>query len=65
MTEHTISFLNIENEKEMIQWAINNCPTFVCKTVKFVRDSEGCRDSLHVFFFNEEKDAMWFRLNWQ
>ena len=65
MTEYTISFLNIEAEKEMIQWAINSCPTFVCKTVKFVRDSEGSRDSLHIFYFNEEKDAMWFRLNWQ
>ncbi len=60
-----ISFLNIENEKEMIQWAINSCPTFVYKTVKFVRDDEGCRDALHVFYFDDEKDAMWFRLHWQ
>lgn len=60
-----ISFLNIESEKELIQWAINNCPTFACTTVKFVRDSDGSRDSLHVFYFSDEKDAMWFRLNWQ
>ena len=64
MTEYTISFLNIEAEKEMIQWAINNCPTFVCKTARFVR-GDGASDSLHVFYFNEEKDAMWFRLHWQ
>lgn len=58
-----ISFLNIENEKEMIQWAINNCPTFDYKTVKFVRGTDG-RDELHIFYFDDEKDAMWFRLHW-
>lgn len=65
MTEYGISFLNIENEKEMIQWAINSCPTFICKTFKYARDAEGCLDSLHIFYFHEEKDAMWFRLHWQ
>lgn len=59
-----ISFLNVENEKEMIQWAINSCPTFAYKTAKFVRGADGS-DSLHIFYFNDEKDAMWFRLHWQ
>jgi hypothetical protein len=63
MTEYSIDFLNIENEKEMIQWAINSCPTFVYKSTKFVRDEKG--NSLHKFCFVDEKDAMWFRLHWQ
>jgi hypothetical protein len=60
----SISFLNIDDEREMIQWAINNCDSFIYKTIKDIR-REDCYDSLHEFFFIEEKDAMWFRLHWQ
>lgn len=61
---YCISFLNILDEKSIVQWAINNCPTFIYKTTKFVR-GEGASDSLHNFYFETEKDAMWFRLYWQ
>jgi len=60
----SISFLNIDDEREMIQWAINNCDSFIYKTIKDIR-KEDYYDSLHEFFFLEEKDAMWFRLHWQ
>jgi hypothetical protein len=56
--------LNIDDEREMIQWAINNCDSFIYKTIKDIR-KEDYYDSLHEFFFLEEKDAMWFRLHWQ
>ena len=65
MTEYSTSFLNIMNEREMIQWAINNCNSFVYKTIKDVYDGEGDYNSLHEFFFLTEQDAMWFRLHWQ
>lgn len=63
MTEYCISLLNIDNEREMIQWAINNCDSFIYKTIKDVR-REGYYDSFHEFYFATEPDAMWFRLYW-
>lgn len=64
MTEYSTSFLNIMNETEMIKWAINNCNSFIYKTLKDVYDEEGEFNSLHEFFFLTEQDAMWFRLYW-
>ena len=63
---YSISLLEVnENkEKELIQWAINNCPTFVYKTTTTLQGDEGFyqRDD---FTFLCEQDAMWFRLHWQ
>lgn len=63
MTEYCISLVDID-EKELTQWAINNCDSFIYKTIKDVR-IEGHFTSLHKFYFTSEKDAMWFRLHWQ
>lgn len=66
MTEYSTLFFNIMNEREMIQWAINNCNSFIYKTLKDVYyDEEGEFKSLHEFFFLTEQDAMWFRLYWE
>ena len=64
MTEYSISFLSVDDEKAMIQWAINNCESFCYKTTRFISGEDG-HDSLHEFFFLTEQDAMWFRLYWQ
>lgn len=63
MTEYCISLVDID-EKVVTQWAINNCDSFIYKTTKDDR-IEGHFTSLHEFYFTSEKDAMWFRLNWQ
>lgn len=63
MTAYSITLRDI-NEKELIQWAINNCDSFIYKTLKDTRIDDRFV-SLHEFYFSSEKDAMWFRLNWQ
>jgi hypothetical protein len=63
MTEYCITCIDIADEKQMIQWAINNCQSFTYKTIKDARREEQFY-TYHDFYFEEEKDAMWFRLNW-
>ena len=62
MTEYFVSLVEI-NEKELIQWAIDNCNSFIYKTLKDTRVDDRFV-SLHKFYFADEKDAMWFRLHW-
>lgn len=62
MTDHCISLLDID-ERELIIWAINNCDSFIYKTIKNVRIND-IFSSLHEFYFTCEKDAMWFKLYW-
>ncbi len=63
MTEYSVSFLNVDDETAMIKWALNNCKTFIYKTIRFVQRKDG-HDSLHEFYFTIEQDAMWFKLYW-
>lgn len=63
MTEYRISFLDIDNELEMVCWAINNCDSFIYKTMKDI-DMDDYFATLHQFYFLREQDAMWFRLHW-
>ncbi len=63
MTAYSITLRDID-EKELIQWAINNCNSFIYKTLKDTRIDDRFV-SLHEFYFASEKDAMWFRLHWQ
>ena len=62
MTEYFVSLVEI-NEKELIQWAIDNCNSFIYKTLKDTRIDDRFV-SQHKFYFSSEKDAMWFRLHW-
>ena len=62
MTEYFVALLEI-NEKELIQWAINNCGSFIYKTIKSARIDDRYVEQ-HKFYFSNEKDAMWFRLHW-
>ena len=54
---------DISNERELIQWAINNCESFAYVLRKNIRIGD---DRVATYFFNvtDEKDTMWFRLNW-
>lgn len=63
MTEYCVSLYEID-EDELIEWAINNCDSFIYKTIKDARIDDQFV-SLHKFYFTSEKDAMWFRLHWE
>jgi len=62
MTEYCVVLYEID-EGELIEWAINNCDSFIYKTHKDARIDDHFT-SLHQFYFTDEKDAMWFRLHW-
>ena len=61
---HRVTFKDLDNEGELIQWALDHCPTFSHKTITDVSDVSGTCDTIHDFFFSDEKEAMWFRLKW-
>lgn len=60
---YAVMLSDISNEKYLIQWAINNCDSFIYVLTKYTRIED---DNIQTNFFNftDEKDAMWFRLNW-
>ena len=60
---YTVILPVTDNEKEVIQWIIDNCDSFVYVVNKYT----GARDNhklTNFFNFTDEKEAMWFRLNW-
>lgn len=60
MTEYCVSLQEVD-EWELIEWAINNCNSFIYKTLKDARIDDQFV-SLHDFYFTDEKDALWFSL---
>lgn len=61
---HKVTFVDLVNSNEIEKWALTNCPSFEYKQITDVSDVSGKYDTIYEFMFNEEKDAMWFRLKW-
>jgi anthranilate/para-aminobenzoate synthase component II len=60
---YTVILPATDNEKEVIQWIIDNCDSFAYMVNKYT----GVKDNYKLtnfFNFTDEKEAMWFRLNW-
>lgn len=62
---HCITFRDIDDSEERIQWALAHCSTFLYRTITDVSDVSNTIDAIYDFYFDDEKDAMWFRLYWQ
>lgn len=62
---HRVSFTDISDWREREDWALTHCDTFIYRTITDVSDVSNTTDTIYEFYFSEEKDAMWFRLNWQ
>ena len=61
---HCITFRDIDDSEERIKWALTHCNTFLYRTITDVSDVSNTIDALYDFYFEDEKDAMWFRLHW-
>ena len=62
---HCITFADIDDAEERIKWALVHCNTFTHRTITDVSDASLTTDTIYQFYFDDEKDAMWFRLYWQ
>lgn len=62
---HIIRFADISDSQAREKWAIDNCKTFIYRIITDVSDVSSSTDSVYEFHFGDEKDAMWFRLNWE
>lgn len=61
---HRVTFCDIENEHDLIEWSVENCRSFAGVTTTDISDVSLQHDTLHDFFFETESDAIWFKLRW-
>lgn len=61
---HRVTFADIEDVDEREEWALLNCMSFSHRVTTDVSDVSLSVDLLYDFFFDDEKDAVWFKLAW-
>lgn len=61
---HRITFRDIDDSEDRITWALTHCNSFLYRIITDVSDVSSNTDAIYDFYFDDEKDAMWFRLNW-
>lgn len=61
---HCVRFSDIDDAEERIKWALTHCNSFTHRTITDISDVSATVDAIYEFYFNEEKDAMWFKLKW-
>ena len=61
---HIARFTDIDNVQEREEWGCIHCKSFAYRTITDVSDVSYNIDTIYEFHFGDEKDAMWFKLNW-